>query len=283
MQRVREAGCTVWFVGVVLVTLTVASTPLAAPLVDDVVFLNTSAADRLLRLHLAAASPPSAVSRLAPYVQTQNTESFCGLATVASLLNALTADRASTHRPRAAALSAHTFFTQDGFFAEETRPCVRRAIGTRERVQRNGLVLRNVGDLIECYTSLTGVRARVYSVGEAILEDHFVRWTVAALRSGDSVAVNVRHDYARPSSCLGCSRGGHWSPIVAHSATSTGDFFLVADVATYALPWAWVRASALYDAMHTIDPATYRYRGFVLVERGPHHFNTSLSRAQSYA
>lgn len=251
----------------------------------DIIFFNTSAAERLLELHLTAMSSPVPFSRFAGYVQTQHTETFCGLATVASLLNALTTDEPATRRPRDAALLTHAFFTQDGFFAHphEAR-CVQSAIGTRERVMRGGLVLRNVGDLIQCYTPLTGVRARVYGVGEAIGQGHFVSWTVDALRRGDGVAVNMRHDYARPVACRGCSQQGHWSPVVAHASTSDGDFFLVADVATYALPWAWVRASALYGAMHTVDPVTYRYRGFVLVERGgPHHVhvNTSLSRAHS--
>ena len=62
---------------------------------------------------------------------------------------------------------------------------------------------------------------------------------------------------------LGQGETGHISPIAAYNAQA--DRFLVLDVAAYKYPPVWVTTQDLWNAMNTIDPASGRSRGFVVV------------------
>ena len=82
-------------------------------------------------------------------------------------------------------------------------------------------------------------------------------------RAGDYVLVNYQR------SALGQGSGGHISPVAAYSEAT--DRFLVLDVAAHRYPAVWVRSADLWAAVHTVDPASGRTRGFVVVREGRAH------------
>ncbi|HVQ02925.1 MAG TPA: phytochelatin synthase family protein, partial [Burkholderiaceae bacterium] len=53
--------------------------------------------------------------------------------------------------------------------------------------------------------------------------------------------------------------------------SETSDRFLVLDVAAHRYPPVWVRSADLWAAVHTVDPASGRTRGFVIVREGRAH------------
>ena len=65
---------------------------------------------------------------------------------------------------------------------------------------------------------------------------------------------------------IGQQSGGHISPLAAYDAKA--DRFLILDVARYKYPPVWVKASDLFEAMHTTDSANdNKTRGYVLIAK----------------
>ena len=64
---------------------------------------------------------------------------------------------------------------------------------------------------------------------------------------------------------LNQSGTGHFSPIGAYELTR--DLVLILDVARFKYPPHWVPLNSLLDAMRSIDPATERPRGFIVMEK----------------
>ncbi len=59
--------------------------------------------------------------------------------------------------------------------------------------------------------------------------------------------------------------GGHISPLAAYNEET--DRFLILDVSRYKYPPIWVKAEELWQGMQTIDVASGKTRGFVLIAR----------------
>jgi hypothetical protein len=176
---------------------------------------------------------------------TQQTQSFCGVASIVMVLNALDVDA-----PLQKEYAPYRVFTQDGFFNEETEKVRPRAL-----IDRRGMTVDQVGGLLGVH----GAQARVIHASYTSL-DEFRRLAVQQLSTkGHYLIVN----YARQS--LAQERGGHISPVAAYDEGS--DRFLILDVARYKYPPVWVKAADLYAAMNTPDfDNSMRSRGFVLID-----------------
>jgi hypothetical protein len=177
---------------------------------------------------------------------TQQTQAFCGVASIVMVLNAL-----AVPAPESAALSPFSAFDQDNFFSERTEAVLPRAV-----LERQGMTLDELGLLIAAF----GLHADVQHASDTTL-DHFRRAMMDILATEDRfVIVN----YLR--SALGQKTGGHISPLAAYDEDT--DRFLILDVSRYKYPPVWVGAAELFDAMNTRDADNdNRSRGFVVAGR----------------
>jgi len=141
-------------------------------------------------------------------------------------------------------------FTQNNLFNAKTEQVV-----SAKKVAQQGMTLDQLGDLLATYP----VETKVYHAGDSSL-DQFRKLAVENLKQpGNFILVN----YLRSS--LGQQTSGHISPLGAYDQTS--DHFLILDVARFKYPPVWVKTEQLWRAMNTIDEASGKTRGFVLVSR----------------
>jgi hypothetical protein len=184
---------------------------------------------------------------LAAHFLTQDTQTYCGVASIAMVLNAMKvpAPTTSTYAP-------HRLFTQDNLFSARTD-----ALASADRVARQGMSLWQVAQILRAY----GVEAEARLASDTSLAA-FRDLAAEALRSADR---HVIVNYAR--AVLGQDDIGHISPLGAYDADT--DRFLVLDVARYKYPPVWVETASLFAAMAATVDGLERSRGFVLVRRVP--------------
>ena len=182
---------------------------------------------------------------LADEFVTQKAQSFCGIASLAMVLNAL-----AVPAPAVADYGPFTSFTQDNLFTPATEKIIPQAY-----IPNHGMTLDQVGAVAASF----GVTVRVVHVS-AVSVAHFRTEAAAALgKSGHFVIVN----YLRTA--LGQQRYGHISPLGAYDRRS--DRFLILDVARYKYPPTWVRTADLFAAMNTIDAGNNNQtRGYLLLD-----------------
>ena len=175
---------------------------------------------------------------------TQKDPSYCGVASIVMVLNAL-----GQHAPLATGFEGYTAYTQDNVFNAATE-----AILAREVLAAQGMTLDQLGRLLDSL----GVHAEVHHANDSSAEEFRVNAAAAIATPGQHVVVN----YLR--SAIGQQTGGHISPLAAYDAAA--DRFLVMDVSRYKYPPVWVRTAELFDAMNSVDAGNAdRRRGFVLV------------------
>ena len=175
---------------------------------------------------------------------TQDNLAYCGVASMVMVLNAL-----AVPAPVAPQYRTYHFFTQENLFDNPQTQQVMSA----EAVARGGMTLEQLGELLETYP----IEATVYHA-DGVTLDEFRSLVVKNLQEpGNFVLVN----YLR--SAIGQQGGGHISPIAAYHQKS--DRFLLLDVSRYKYPPVWVKVGELWKAMATVDPASGKDRGFVLV------------------
>jgi hypothetical protein len=177
---------------------------------------------------------------------TQDNLAYCGVASMVMVLNALAVPAPTTSQYR-----NWRIFTQENVFNQlETQ-----RVMTPEQVTRRGMSLAELGKLLETYP----VKAIVYYGSDVTLEQ-FRNLIVKNLTEVNNfVLVN----YSRPA--IGQEGGGHISPIAAYDRDS--DRFLILDVSRYKYPPVWVKVEKLWQATKTIDSASGKTRGLVLVSR----------------
>lgn len=174
----------------------------------------------------AAAAYDSDLKSLTGAFRAQQFRSFCGPASLATVLRAYGKDA-----------DQKTVFPSTLW---------------RLKVFYSGMSLADLGSLAQ----RAGLEARVV-YADSVDVGQFRELVKANLaRTGDFVLVN----YDRQA--LQQSGAGHISPIAAYDASS--DTFLVLDEAAYRYPFTWVPAPLLYAAARTRDDA--RYRGLLLIE-----------------
>ncbi|WP_410500459.1 phytochelatin synthase family protein [Chroococcidiopsis sp. SAG 2025] len=212
------------------------------PLPNNLISFNSETGEQLL-LQSKAREDFWALST--QYV-TQNTQAYCGVASIVMVLNAL-----SIPAPIAPEYTPYRVFTQANFFNNAQT----RKILTPEVVAHQGMTLAQLGQLLASYA----VEAKVYHSTDTNLEQ-FRQLVAQNLRQENNfVLVN----YLRRK--IGQERGGHISPIAAYNQQT--DRFLILDVSRYKYPPVWVKATDLWQAMDTTDRVSGKTRGFVLVSK----------------
>ena len=214
------------------------------PLPQGLVGLNSDQGEQLL-LHSQARQ---SYWNLSLQFVTQKTQTYCGVASMVMVLNALDAPAPTTPE-----YEPYRIFTQDNFFNEQTETVLPQNV-----LAMQGTTLDQLGLLLQSH----GVRAEVHHAADMTLAE-FRRLAAGQLaKDGHYLIVN----YLRRS--LGQETGGHISPLAAYDADA--DTFLILDVARYKYPPVWVKAAALFDAMNTTDSDNgNRTRGFVSIEAKP--------------
>lgn len=177
---------------------------------------------------------------------TQNTQTYCGVASIVMVLNGL-----QIPAPEAQQYSPYRVFTQENFFNNEAT----RKVLAPEVVSRMGMTLEQIGQLLASY----GVKVKVYHAADTNLEDFRKLVSQNLKQPANFVLVN----YLRKE--IGQEKGGHISPIAAYNEKT--DRFLIMDVARYKYPPIWVKTADLWKAMVTLDSVSGKTRGFVFVSR----------------
>jgi hypothetical protein len=210
------------------------------PLPDNLTGFSTRDGE----VYFAESDAREAYFPLAENFVTQKTQSYCGVASMVMVLNAL-----GLPAPAVPEYEPYRTFTQDNVLSERTD-----AVLPRETIARQGMTLDQLGGIL----ATQPVKAEVHHASESSV-DEFRKLASAYLGApGHFVIVN----YFRKA--LGEEVGGHISPLAAYDAKA--DRFLILDVARYKYPPVWVKTADMFAAMNTPDAINdNKTRGFVLV------------------
>jgi Phytochelatin synthase len=175
---------------------------------------------------------------------TQNDQSYCGIATMVMVLNAL-----NIPAPLTPSIEPFATFTQDNVLNEKTEHILPKSTLLEE-----GMTLYQLSEMLKTF----GLNIEIkYTKATSI--DEFVALANEYLGTPKHhVVVN----YLRSS--LGQESGGHISPLAAYDKNT--DRFLILDVSRYKYPPVWVKAADLYAAMNTVDASSSKNRGFLLIK-----------------
>lgn len=213
------------------------------PLPDTLIDLRSEAGETLLRdADAAEAFVPLSVNFV-----TQKTQTFCGVASMVMVLNAL-----QLPAPAVAEWDPYRTFTQDNLLDAESE-----AIRPQATILERGMTLDQLGAILDLHAI-----AKVEHAEDTTLENFRRKAREALSREGQFVIVN----YLR--SAIGQETFGHISPLAAYDAET--DRFLILDVSRYKYPPVWVEAAALFAAMDTPDSDNgNKSRGYVRVRVRP--------------
>jgi glutathione-S-conjugate glycine hydrolase len=164
----------------------------------------------------------------------QSRRAYCGVASAVIVLNALRGSSAAT---------------QSNFFTDA-------ASGVRNSLQVTfgGMSLGELAALLRAH----GVDATAHYASNTTVDQFRTLASQNLATPGDYLLVNYQR------AALGQEKIGHISPVAAYNAAA--DRFLLFDVASYHYPPVWVSTEALWQAMNTIDDASGRTRGFIVVK-----------------
>ena len=177
---------------------------------------------------------------------TQQTQSFCGVASMVMVFNAM-----QLPAPEVAAYAPYRTFTQDNVLDARTD-----AILPRDTILKQGITLDQMGALV----GVQPVNVTVRHASDASVDSFRSEASSYLAQPGHFVLVN----YLRKT--LGQQTGGHFSPLAAYDKET--DRFLILDVARYKYPPVWVKADELFAAMNTKDSDNDdKSRGYVLISR----------------
>ncbi|KAF7062480.1 hypothetical protein CFC21_069074 [Triticum aestivum] len=176
---------------------------------------------------------------LVSHFQTQSEPAFCGLASIAVVLNALAIDPG------------------------------RRWKGPWRWFDES---------MLDCCEPLHVVRSQGITFGKVVCLARCAGASVRCFRADHATVHDLRAHLARCASSHDChliasyhrghfkqTGGGHFSPIGGYHAGT--DRALILDVARFKYPPHWVPLTLLWEAMNTTDKATGLLRGFMLVSR----------------
>jgi hypothetical protein len=210
------------------------------PLPQGLIDLRSTQGEELLRHGDAL----DAYVPLSASFVTQKTQSYCGVASMVTVLNAL-----GVPGPASPEYAPYRTFTQDNILDARTEAILPRAV-----LLQQGMTLDELWQLLALYP----VEAEVHHAADSSLEAFRKSASQHLGEEGRAVIVNFLREG------LGQQRGGHHSPLAAYDPET--DRFLILDVARYKYPPVWVSASRLFDAMNTPDHANEdRTRGYVLI------------------
>jgi len=177
-------------------------------------------------------------------LETQTQQSWCGLATICTVFNAL-------HITPAPELHGLPWWTQESLL---------EATGTEADVHpQMGLTL----DQVSYIASYRMASQAVHASDEGRGSVSQLREDLIAVFQNSSRAITVNFDRLFITS----KSGGHHSPLCAYDSVS--DSVLLADVTRYKFPPMWVPLETLHAAVNTPDSASGLNRGWLLLSMLP--------------
>ena len=213
------------------------------PLPDNLIADSSPAGQELL----IGADARQAYFTLANNYLTQKTQSFCGVASMVMVFNAL-----QLPAPDVPEYAPYKTFTQDNVFNASTEAILPQADDPQAGHHPRPDGRPAGGSTGQCRgpPCLRRQPRRLPQRGSRPISaqpDHYV-------------LIN----YFR--NALGQQKGGHFSPLAAYDKET--DRFLILDVARYKYPPVWVKAEELFAAMNTKDSDNDdKSRGYVLITR----------------
>ena len=214
------------------------------PLPDNLVSSMSPQGEALL----IGADARAAYFALAGNYLTQKTQTFCGVASMVMVFNAM-----QLPAPEVPEYAPYRTFTQDNVLNASTEVILPQAT-----ILKQGITLDQMGALL----AVQPVDVTVRHASDSSLEAFRAEAAAYLAQPGHFVLAN----YFR--NALGQQKGGHFSPLAAYDKDS--DRFLILDVARYKYPPVWVKADELFAAMNTKDSDNDdRSRGYVLISRKP--------------
>ncbi|MEJ7599064.1 MAG: phytochelatin synthase family protein [Kofleriaceae bacterium] len=197
-----------------------------------------SPAGRQLFAEALAAGGLEGYFRLAEQFHTQADPAFCGLGSLVVALNALGID------------PGRLWKGPWRWFSEDLLDCC----VALDQVRLRGLDLDEVACLARCNgAAVTLARAETTDLAAW-------RAALVAAARGEGVVI-ASYDRAG----LDQTGSGHFSPIGGYHVAR--DLVLILDVARFKYPPHWISAERVWQAMHAIDPATGRSRGWLALQR----------------
>ncbi|XP_039030876.1 glutathione gamma-glutamylcysteinyltransferase 3-like isoform X2 [Hibiscus syriacus] len=177
--------------------------------------------------------------KLISYYQTQSEPAYCGLATLAMVLNALAID------------PGRTWKGPWRWFDDTMLDCCEPL----EKIKSQGITFGKVACLAVC----NGAQVEPFRTDQSNIQGF--RERVVSCTSSEDCHLIVSYNRA----ILKQTGTGHFSPIGGYHAGK--DMVLILDVARFKYPPHWVPLSLLWDAMNTIDEATGHLRGFMVISK----------------
>nr|QCX35399.1 phytochelatin synthase 3 [Arundo donax] len=171
--------------------------------------------------------------------QTQSEPAFCGLASLAVVLNALAID------------PGRRWKGPWRWFDESMLDCCEPL----DKVKAQGITFGKVACLAHC----SGAKVQSFRANRVTIHD-LRRHLIRCASSQDCHLIASYH--RKPFKQTGT---GHFSPIGGYHAGQ--DMALILDVARFKYPPHWVPLSLLWEAMNTTDESTGLLRGFMLISR----------------
>jgi hypothetical protein len=216
----------------------------ARPIAGSLIRLDTPQGQQLL----FETEARSAFLPLVTFYETQRNQTYCGVASVVMVLNAL-----QLPAPSAREFEPYRIFTQGNVLNGRTDGIVKE-----RRVARRGMLLVEVPRVLEAYGAAVELHQAASSSVDSFRE--------LAVRHVSEPEHHVIVNYSRAA--LGQEGRGHTSPLGAYHAGT--DRFLILDVARYKTPATWITAQHLFEAMaEPKAPGNSQARGFVLVRKRP--------------
>jgi hypothetical protein len=208
--------------------------------------------------------------RLAHNYQSQINPFYCGVACVATVLNALRARKGLIpnqeefeYKKPDGEVIEYKYYNQLNVLDKETEsikqkhkiaPSISQEPLNPNEEFRPGLTLRNVRDLLEYHHTVTDIHPCERENDEAIEEFRQIIKRVLADRK-EYIILNFDGEVC------GLSTGGHFSTVGAYDAQE--DAILVLDAAAHKNPWFWIPIKHIYHAMNTQNYDGYR--GYLVV------------------
>lgn len=174
---------------------------------------------------------------------TQDNQAFCGVASMAMVLNAIGIRRAPSPQWQM------NYFTQDNLLTPDTETII-----PRSTIAKQGLTLAELAGILRHYP----VTVEVHYGSQLSLADFRRKLSQNLNEPGNYILIN----YLRAT--IGQQRGGHISPIGAYNSAT--DQVLVLDVSRYKYPPVWVKTEALWRSIGTLDSTSGKSRGFLAIQ-----------------
>uniref|UniRef100_A0A6N2LAB7 glutathione gamma-glutamylcysteinyltransferase n=1 Tax=Salix viminalis TaxID=40686 RepID=A0A6N2LAB7_SALVM len=171
--------------------------------------------------------------------QTQSEPAYCGLASLAMVLNALAID------------PGRTWKGPWRWFDDSMLDCCEPLVKIKEK----GITFGKVACLAHC----NAAKVETFRTNE-ITVDGFRRFVVSCNSSEDCYIISSYH-----RGTFKQTGSGHFSPIGGYHAGK--DMVLILDVARFIYPPHWVPLELLWEAMNTIDEATRHHGGFMILSK----------------